>query len=317
MTNKTAKQRFLDAADNKNIQGAYLIICSRPSMAKRLADMFLMKLFCKKGGCGVCADCIKVVEGHVDIMRLNAPKIAAFREAISFIAQKAYDGVYKAVVIENADDMLPPAANSMLKSLEQPPPNTVFILEARSLSGLLPTVVSRCTAVNLLPDPDARRTIADTLHVDDTKARILCDLSGGFLEEAELINGDTDFWEARMSALTICAKLLAQKGMAISTYADFLEARKDMLIPLLGVMQSYFRDILVYMKTKNEALIINADQTEDITNAALHFTSGAISNIINVILDVERRFFFPVNFRLAVEKMFFDILEEKTAWKKS
>ncbi len=50
--------------------------------------------------------------------------------------------------------------------------------------------------------------------------------------------------------------------------------------------------------------------------AATHFTSGAISNMIRVILEAERRFFFAVNFRLAAEKMLFDILEEKDRWKK-
>ena len=48
----------------------------------------------------------------------------------------------------------------------------------------------------------------------------------------------------------------------------------------------------------------------------MHFTSGAISNMIRVILEAERRFFFAVNFRLAAEKMLFDILEEKDRWKK-
>ncbi|MDD5017700.1 MAG: DNA polymerase III subunit delta' C-terminal domain-containing protein [Eubacteriales bacterium] len=316
MTDDTARHRFLSVAENRNIQGPYLIICARPGVSKRLADTFLMRLYCKKGGCGDCADCRKVTDGHVDIMRLSAPKVAEFREAISFIAEKAYEGGYKAVVIENADDMTDAAANSMLKSLEQPPKDTVIILQARSASGVLPTVASRCAAVYLAPEKNAVRAIADTLKADDTAAHILSDLSGGYVDEAALLYQDTGFWDARSAVLEICQKLLSQKSMAISAYADCLEANKDRLLPLLSVMQSYYRDIHVYMKTNNKNLIINRDQTDSITNAALHFTSGAISNMISAILKAERRFFFPVNFRLAVEKMFFDMLEEKNRWKK-
>jgi DNA polymerase III subunit delta' len=114
-----------------------------------------------------------------------------------------------------------------------------------------------------------------------------------------------------------CDKLLYQNSFAISQYADFLETNKERLPSLLCVMQSYFRDILVYKKTKKKDLIINGDKSDSIMKAAQDFTSGALSNIIEVILETERRFFIPVNFRLAAEKMFFDILEEKQKWKKS
>ena len=316
MTNNNSRQRFLDAAEHKNILSAYLVICGRPSVSRRFIDSFLMKLYCQSGGCRTCIDCQKVLEGHVDIMRLNAPKVGEFRDAIAFIAKKAYDAVYKAVIIENADDMTDAAANSMLKTLETPPANTVIILAARSLSGILPTIVSRCAAVHLAPDKNAVHAIMAQLHIDETKAHILNDLAGGYTSEAQMLSQDAGLWDARLSVLDICRRLLAQKGMAISAYADFLEANKDRLIVLLGIMQSYYRDILLYMKTTNKKTIINRDKTDEVMNYALHFTSGAISNIISVILEAERRFSFSVNFRLAVEKMLFDILEEKNRWKK-
>lgn len=310
------RDAFLESAATPAMQSAYLVVCSRPLVANRIVSKFLMKLYCKNGGCGECADCRNVLQGHVDIMRLSAPKVNEFREAIAFVAEKP-SGPYKAVVIENADDMTDAAANSMLKTLEQPPADTVFILEARSITGVLPTVASRCAAVHVTPDSGAERSIAKSLGTDEATARILSDLSGGFVEEAELIYKDKEFWDARPKVLDICHKLLYQSGFGISRYADFLEAAKEKLAPLLCVMQSYYRDILVYKKTKNERLIINCDCSGDIMQAAADFTSGAISNIIKVILETERRFFFSVNFRLAVEKMFFDILEEKHRWKKS
>ncbi len=310
------REAFLSSAEGKNIKSAYLVICRQPGVAGRAVNKFLMKLYCKYGGCADCIECQSVLKGHIDIMRLSAPKVNEFREAIAFVAEKPASN-YKAVVIENADDMTDAAANSMLKTLEQPPPDTVFLLEARSAASVLPTVASRCAPVHITPESGAAEKISDLLGVDDATARILSDLSGGFAKEAEIIYNDKAFWEARPRMLDVCHKLLSQKGAGIKDYAEFLESSKEKLIPLICVMQSYFRDILVYKKTKNDRLIANADRLEEITHSAQVFTSGAVSNIIKVILEAERRFFFSVNFRLAVEKMLFDILEEKNKWKKS
>lgn len=313
----SAYQIFLDSAGSMRMLGAYLLICRRPLIARRFIDAFLQRLCCKKGGCGVCADCRKVAEGHVDILRLQAPKVAELREALVFAAQKPYEARYRAVVIEAADDMTHAAANSLLKTLEEPPADTLFLLSARSVCGVLPTIASRCACVPIMPEPHAPQTIARVLSADDATARILADLSGGFLDDARRIFSDADFLNRRLETIEQCHKLLMQKNMAISAFADFLESRKEHIISLLTVMQSYFRDILICQKTRDTELIVNADKTEEIRDAASRFTSGAISNMINVILETERRFLFAVNFRLTVEKMLFCILEEKNKWKKS
>jgi DNA polymerase-3 subunit delta' len=312
----SGSQLFLDAAGGRRMLGAYLVVCSRPLVSRRLINAFLQRICCPKGGCGICVDCRKVLEGHVDILRLDAPKVGELREALAFAAEKPYEAPRKAVVIESADDMTDAAANSLLKTLEEPPADTVFLLSARSACGVLPTIASRCALVPLMPEKEARSAIARVLSVDDATARVLADLSGGFLDEARRVKDDVDFLTRREEAITQCHRLLMQKNMAVSAFADFLEAGKEHITLLLGVMQSYLRDILMFMKTRDPGLIANADHTGEICDAAERFTSGAISNMINVILDTERRFLFAVNFRLAVEKMLFCILEEKNRWRK-
>ncbi len=310
-------QRFLEAAQSRKVLGAYLLVCGRPDVAARYTNLFLMQLFCSSGGCGTCVNCRKVLEGHVDILRLGAPKVAELRDALSFVAEKPYEGAYKAVVIAAADEMTPAAANSLLKTLEEPPAGVVFLLEVRSVSGVLPTISSRCAVVMIAPEPDARAAIARVLNVTDTEAAILADLSGGYLDEARRIKDDTAFLSRRDDVLSLTHKLIYAKGMAISTFADYLESGKESIIAQLCVMQTYLRDILVCQKTHSDALIVNRDRLSEICQAADDFTTGAISNMINVILDTERWFFVAVNFRLAIEKMLFCILEEKNRWKKS
>lgn len=310
-----AVSRFLSSAQNRRM-GAYLVVCPRTDVAKRTADEFLIRLFCKKGGCGDCADCRKVLSGHVDVMRLSAPRVDDFREAISFVAQEPYEGVCRAVVIQNADDMTDAAGNSMLKTLEEPPANAVLLLLARTAAGVLPTIASRCAAVHIAPEPDAPQRIAAELGVDGDTAQMLADFSGGFADEARRIYGDKALLSMREATLELCVRLMDQKNDAVKEHADYLEANKDNIIVLLCVMQSFLRDILMVQKTGNEALVVNRDRSRDILRIASGFTTGAAYNMMNVILETERQLFFALNFRLAAEKMLFDMLKEKNRWKR-
>ncbi len=308
------KQQFLESAAQNNILGAYMIVCERNAVALRLAEDFLMRLYCEDSGCGDCHECRKVHEGHIDIMRLISPKVDEIRQAILFISQKPVDSDYKTVLIEAADDMNASSSNTLLKTLEEPPPGGVIILLARSATNVLPTIASRCSVVHLSPETDIRQQISSQLGLDAAQSRILAGLSGGFIDEAKRIHEDGRLLELRLEAIDISGKLLTQNNYAVSAYVDFFENSKDDIIFLLGIMQSYLHDISTLQKTGSEELIANPDSIQSIKMHAGCFTTGAISNIIRVILEAERRFSVAVNFRLAVEKMLFDILEEKNRW---
>lgn len=73
-----------------------------------------------------------------------------------FLAMTSHDGGYRIVIVDAADDMNRSAANALLKSLEEPPPRTLFVLVAHSPGALLPTIRSRCQVVKLKPLDDAR-----------------------------------------------------------------------------------------------------------------------------------------------------------------
>lgn len=68
-----------------------------------------------------------------------------------FLSLTPHDGGYRVVIVDPADDLNISAANALLKSLEEPPPRTVFILITHSAGRLLPTIRSRCQIVRLQP----------------------------------------------------------------------------------------------------------------------------------------------------------------------
>lgn len=73
------------------------------------------------------------------------------REINRFLTQTSYNGGWRVVIIDTADDMNRAAANGILKTLEEPPEKTLFILISNSSGRLLPTIRSRCHLIKLRP----------------------------------------------------------------------------------------------------------------------------------------------------------------------
>ena len=87
----------------------------------------------------------------------------------------------RAVIVDTADDMNPSSANAILKSLEEPPAGTLFLLLSRAVGGLLPTIRSRCRIVSLPPMPDDRLVPWLTARTDapEADARAAARAAGG------------------------------------------------------------------------------------------------------------------------------------------
>jgi DNA polymerase-3 subunit delta' len=110
---------------------------------------------------------------HPSLLHLTRPfmeKEKKFRTVITveeirrvsrFLSMTSFDGGYRVVIVDPAEDMNTNAANALLKSLEEPPPRTVFILITHSPGRLLPTIRSRCQIMRLQPLDDS--LLADVL----------------------------------------------------------------------------------------------------------------------------------------------------------
>jgi DNA polymerase III subunit delta' len=94
------------------------------------------------------------------------------RRLKSFLALSAEEGGRRVVIVDSADDMNINAANALLKSLEEPPARTLFLLIANAPGRLLPTIRSRCRVLALAPlgDQDLQRATANALAASDKPA---------------------------------------------------------------------------------------------------------------------------------------------------
>ncbi|MCB0219347.1 MAG: DNA polymerase III subunit, partial [Chrysiogenetes bacterium] len=149
-------------------------------------------------GCGACAACRRVLAGqHADLHILTGSgvkgdiQVEPTRELITALQLHSVEGGAKVAIVDPADRMNREAANTLLKTLEEPPRNTTLILVARERSLLLPTIVSRCQVVRFgsLDRESLHRyfaTIGDQSAFSENPeiARIAVALSGGSIGKA-------------------------------------------------------------------------------------------------------------------------------------
>jgi DNA polymerase-3 subunit delta' len=133
---------------------SWLITGPPGSGRSNLALAFAAALQCPDQGCGTCHSCTLAKAGtHPDITVLSTDKVqitvAEIRELVKSAAFGSAMGKFKILIIEDADRMQATASNILLKTLEEPPANTIWILCAPSEVDMLPTIRSRVRRVGL------------------------------------------------------------------------------------------------------------------------------------------------------------------------
>jgi DNA polymerase-3 subunit delta' len=163
-----------------------------------------------------------------------------------FLRLTAADGGWRVVILDAADEMNASAANKLLKMLEEPPARTMLLLVAHAPGRLLPTIRSRCRALDLQPlgPEDLARALAQAGAPPGGEAEALAALSGGAPGEAlRLIAADGPDPYARLAALLADAPLtdrsrlvrLSETGAARETEpADALAAMTVLLLQRLA-----------------------------------------------------------------------------------
>lgn len=126
----------------------------------------------------------------------------AGRDIIKTLSLKPFESKYKVMIIWQPELMHPSAANGILKILEEPPPNTFFILVSNAAERLLPTILSRTQTVQVpqLEDEDLQTYLKDKHHVESTKLQEITQLAEGNLGLAiKLLSSEEDHFQDRFA----------------------------------------------------------------------------------------------------------------------
>jgi len=229
--------------------------------------------------CGECLQCRKIEKQlHPDVLTLEPlpDKKALIVDQIRSLQQdiifKPLEGKKKAVIIDQAETMNASVANCLLKTLEEPPEDTVLILLAQAVSDMLPTVLSRCQRLHFSPlaDEDLLALLAGQ-GIEAARAARLLPLAQGSIQRA-LALAAGDFLTRREKI----AGRLREGAPAALKLAEDLAKDDDKLGLTLEFLESWYRDLLVLLQGGQGARLYNGDLADSLELAAAGATRATV-----------------------------------------
>lgn len=217
--------------------------------------------------CGACPACSKIARGvHPDVLVIEPGdsgtiKIDQVREVIDRAGYRPFEGRRRVVIIDDADALVSQAQNALLKTLEEPPPSSVFVLVTARPDMLLPTVRSRCPRLQFRPL--SANDVAGALEArgrSAAEARAVAATADGSLGRALAASADA-LVEAREAAQRVLARAAASQdpGRRLEAAKDIPAATRDELATHLRAMASLLRDVEVLATDADERTLANAD----------------------------------------------------------
>jgi DNA polymerase-3 subunit delta' len=199
---------------------------------------FAAALQCEQDGCGACHSCHNVAIGsHPDVRVTRTEKLSIgvddVRELVRTSALAPVGQRYQVMVIEDADRLTEPAANALLKAIEEPNPRTVWLLCAPTVEDVLPTIRSR-TRLVVLATPSAEDVAAFLSSRDQVPADIALQAaraSQGHIGRARALARDEDTRHRRRNVVGIPASLRSLRAcmLAATTLHDLAKEEADAL----------------------------------------------------------------------------------------
>lgn len=234
-------EHLLRSARAGRLVHAYLFCGARGCGKTTLARLLAQALFCEAGEaerpCGHCPACKRFLSGNHPDARTVAPKgrsigVDDVRELIDYLSRRPYEGGWHVAIIERAEKMTPSAQNALLKTLENPPEDTVFFLLTETPGALLSTVRSRARLVRV--SPLTREACAEALvrrGVEAKRAARLAGLAHGSVGRALELGSDAGFEALLARSLTSLAALKdpASVAEAAAPFYEERERQEDLL----------------------------------------------------------------------------------------
>ncbi len=304
--------------ENDRIPHAYLFL-GEDGIGKRLTALTMAKaLNCSSmvdDSCDMCRVCRKIDNGnHPDVTVLKPEgahiKIDQIRELQRSLQYKPYEGKKRVCIIPDAEKLTIEAKNALLKTLEEPPPDTMLILISTSSHLLLSTIISRCQRLKFQPlAPNViAKVIKEKLGKDEDVALKIALLAGGSLKNAYEIAEKTTL-EYRDKLINKMNALSSDNIDSIFEFAEELSKEKDELIRILDLLKVWFRDLVVFKENCSSDRLKNQDFLKEIKRHEARYTTSDLLEKIRVINDAQSALLMNSNKRLTFEVMFLKLCQ--------
>ncbi len=241
------------AVTTGRVSHAYLFVGAPGSGKLDAAWALAQALLCENDGCGACDACVRVARHTHPDVHVYEPEsatgylIAQVRDLLEDVALSPIRARRKVYIIDRAEQLRANTANALLKTLEEPPAHTVFILLGTSTDVMLPTIVSRCQCVpfRMLSTEESTTAVAHATGLAPARCRMAVAVAGSPSRAIEFLKS-AERQEARRQMLR------AVDSLPRADEADILLAAKD----LMGAIRAPLADV---KSTQQAVLEQNAD----------------------------------------------------------
>jgi len=302
-------------------------------VGKRITALALAKaLNCVEhsdSACGICLSCHKINGSNHPDVKVIEPQglslsIAQMRELQKEISLKPFEGRWKVYIISEAEKMTPQAANSLLKTLEEPPPHSLIILVTSQEYSLLPTIISRCQRIkfDLIPEAMISQRLQELCKISAQQADIIAILSGGSLGKA-LQMEEKGFLEMREMIISSLSAAANSKPLQLlqlaSRFSSELIQKEDnkglqeRVDDIFDVIGSWYRDLL-FLKldpSRDDSslrdILINADKEVILRSQLRNYSLPRLLELIAYFDEIKSALVNKVNIQLVWEVLFLKV----------
>ena len=296
------RQMFATALEKNRLASTFLFVGPASIGKRKFALMLAKTLLCQNvpayhmRPCGNCEDCKQVdALTHPDLLTVSRPKdktripvellIGDGQHRMESglchdIAMRPFRGQRKVAILDDADDLNQEGANCLLKTLEEPPADSVIILISQSEQRQLPTIRSRCQILRFAPLPDeivSKLLLELSWVADQAEADKLARQSKGSLARAEQLRDESlqGIAEVLLSSL---AKRDFHGVQLAKDVADYLQKmgddapkKREALSHLIELAADFYRNQLVPL---SEAATHDSSSDPAVRSAVMAIPSG-------------------------------------------
>jgi len=281
--NESQKKILLNTADESRVGHSY-IFSGVPGIGKKLFALEFAKLINCRGSskssedvcsCLSCSKIDKNIHPDVTVLEYNEEKVIKIDSIRTDLEERIYlspfESDYKVFIIDNAERMNFNAQNAFLKTLEEPPKQSVIILVTGYINFIAPTIRSRCQIINFYPLPQT--LIAEKLKLveglDKEDIPVASKLANGSLGRALKIN--SEYLLFRKDVIRKLMDIRFDKPSKVFDLYDFMKidskdnSHEDQKF-LLDIISLWLRDLLFLKLNYGREFIVNSDIYEELSD---------------------------------------------------
>jgi len=266
--------------------------------------------------CGQCANCARIEDGNHPDVRTIEPlagkkeiSIQQIREIEKQLNFRSFSGRKKIAILDPATLMNLSAQNALLKTLEEPPQDSLLVLVATNTGGLLPTLRSRCLRLSFgsLQCEQLANYLASKKGWKREEADFLAAMAMGSLGTALKIDGE-EMQEKRRVWIELLSSVKAGDYRAAIVTAEGLAKDRDESLKFLEWAGSWYRDLMVHAVTRGSGELVNRDVLARIEHESaddrLEHSLSLIAQIIEAAAGIQRN----LNRRMVLENLLFNVV---------